>query len=336
MYCINNEGDVISKEKKRLKTKAGIDENKKTISITKDDAALKQMGLFSKQVIEKLIRDKVPTTPENYAIYFEKLLEEKPLSQKKSIGAVLEAEEIHKHTYVARIEHNVKDSFKQIKDILDIVSTMYTKVNKLKILTKNKKGEILKGSGQVALVAYEENLDEIMGALEKQQNTLKERYTDISKHIKSFYQESVYDAKYDVYNKNYLLKLLDAEKTNVSHFHHESTILTFRIQEQSLQNVRLLRDKELITKTVVNMILKRSRRSDSIAHLGTNIFVIILKHTNHEQAQKMIESINNIIEYSNYIVDSESIDIALDFGIARIAPNQTKEQIITQAIEDLK
>ncbi len=332
MYCINNKGDVISKEKKSMHTNMKNNTN----TVNHNDATFKQMGLFSKQVIDKLIREKIPTTPENYAIYFEKLLEEKPASQRKNISTVLEAEEIHENTYVARIEHNVKDSFKQIKDILDTVSTMYNKINKLKVLTKTKKSELLKGSGQVALVAYEESLDETIEALQKQQTLLKERYADVSKNIKNFYQASIYDPKYDVYNKNYLLKLLDSEKTNVSNFNHESTVLVFKIKEESLSKIRLLRDKELITKTVANMIIKRSRRSDIIAHLGSNVFVIILKHTNQEQAQKVIENINNLIELSNYIVDSESIEISLEFGMARIAPNQTKEQIIALAMDNLK
>jgi hypothetical protein len=40
-----------------------------------------------------------------------------------------------------------------------------------------------------------------------------------------------------------------------------------------------------------------------------------------------------MISFSNYIVDSESIDIELNFASSSIKPNKTKEQIIATALE---
>ncbi len=333
LYCIDQEGTIIEKDTKKQKMK--IEDKQNGVTFSDDNTTVKQVGLFSKQVIEKMINEKIPATPENYSIYFEKLLEEKPLVQRKSILKVLDAEAVEEHNYVAQVENNIKESFKQIKAILDTVSNMYSKINKLRKLTKIKKQEIVNGSGQLALVAYKENLDEIIGTLEKQQASLKERYIEVSESIKQFHKNSIFDPKYDVYNKNYLFKALEAEKKNISTFGHESSILAFKIQTKSFEKIKLRKDQELVIKNVANMIMNRSRRSDIVAHLGNDIFIILLKHTNVSQAQKVIDSIDHMIGFTNYIVDSQNIDIELDFAVTKIVTHQTKEQIISTVINQL-
>jgi len=258
------------------------------------------------------------------------------LSQRQNINSVLELEEVEDFNYVMKIENTINDGFVQIKSMLDVVSNVYTKLNKLRTITKARKEELSKGSNsKVSLLSYEEDLEAITSVLTKQQGALKEQYTKMASVIKDFNNESIFDKKYDVYNKKYLFKTIDSEKANVKNFGYESTILALRVKKSALSNVRLTRDKELIIKTVGKMILKRSRRSDVIAHFQDGIFILVLKHTDLEQAQKAISSIEQMISFSNYIVDSESIDIELDFAVSKILPNKTREQIIANALEEL-
>jgi len=300
-----------------------------------NSVVLKQVNLYGKQVVDKMIKDNIPPTPANFAIYFEKLLEEKPLNQKQSINTVLELEEVEDFDYVLKIEKNINDGFTHIKSMMDTVSNVYTKINKLRTSTKSQKEEFAKGSSNTSLVSYNEDLEAITEVLTKQQNSLKTQYSGMATVIKDFNNESIFDKKYHVYNKKYLFKTIDNEKANVKNFGYESTLLALRVKKSSLETVRLTRDRELIIKTVGKMVLKRSRRSDVITHFQDGIFILILKHTDMEQAQKTIESIEQMISFSNYIVDSEAIDIALDFAATNIAPNKTKEQIIAAVLEKL-
>ena len=334
MYHIGKEGIVaedgsenMSDGNVAVKTSATTNEN---------SIVIKQVNLYGKQVVDRLIKDNIPPTPANFAIYYEKLLEDKPLSQRQNISNVLELEEVEDFDYVSRIEKNINDGFVQIKSMLDVVSNVYTKVNKLRSITKVRKDELAKGNNSKAsLVSYEEDLSAVTALLTKQQSALKEQYNNIANVIKDFNNESIFDKKYNVYNKKYLLKTIDSEKSNVKNFGHESILLALNVKKSSLSGIRLNRDKELIIKTVGKMILKRSRRSDIITHLQDGIFILILKHTNLEQAQKTIESMEQMISFSNYIVDSESIDIELNFAVTKIVPNKTKEQIIASALEGL-
>lgn len=297
---------------------------------------LKQVNLYGKQVVDKMIKENIPPTPANFAIYFEKLLEDKPLNQRQNINNVLELEEVEDFEHVLKIENNVNEGFTQIKSMLDVISNVYTKINKLRAITKTRKDELAKGgNNKISLVSYEEDLEAITEVLTKQQNSLKEQYNSMANIIKDFTNESIFDKKYDVYNKKYLFKTIESEKSNVKNFGYESTILALRVQHGALKNVRLTRDKELIIKTVGKMILKRSRRSDIIAHLQDGIFILVLKHTDIGQVQKTISSIEHMISFSNYIVNSETIDIGLDFAVSQILPNKTKEQIVANALEGL-
>ncbi len=337
MYSIDKEGTVKSdgSEGKNLSGDS-IVKDMKSDAAKHNSMVLKQVNLYGKQVVDRIIKDNIPPTPANFAIYFEKLLEDKPLSQRQNINTVLELEEVEDFNYVLKIENNINEGFAQIKSMMDNISNVYTKINRLRTITKARKEEIAKGgNNKISLVAYEEDLEAITTVLTKQQSSLKSQYTDMANIIKDFNNESIFDKKYDVYNKKYLFKTIDAEKANVKNFGYESTLLALKVKSNSLKNVRLTRDKELIIKTVGKMILKRSRRSDVIAHLQDGVFILILKHTDMEQAKKTIFSIEQMISFSNYIVDSETIDIELDFAASRILPNKTKEQIIASALEGL-
>ncbi len=337
MYCINEAGEVINKSTSTTSAETSIQQQSAPLAtaLHNDNTTIKQTGAFAKQVVEKMIKEKIPATPENFAIYFEKLLDEKPISERKTIQKVLETESVEENIYVAHLENNIKESFRQIKVILENVSAMYTKINKLKLLTRNKIEELSAGSGQIALVTYEEQLEEITNMLSAHQKTIKEKYTKIAEKIKLFHANTIFDPKYDVYNKNYLLKTIEAEKKNIFHFGHESSLIAFKIKDQTFAGVKSPRDKDMVTKNIATMILKRSRRSDIVAHLGNNIFVIVLKHTSLEQAGKVIESLDNLIANTNYIIDSRQIDIELDYAITKIVPNKTRDQILSELINQL-
>ena len=331
LYGIDKDGSVVAKKTQESKTA----QKSATISFAKNDATLRQLGSFAKQVVDQLNRDNIPATPENYAIYFEKLLDEKPLRQKQSILKILEAEHLEENIYVAQMESTIKESFRQIKVILETVSNMYNRIGKLKQLTRQKKDELGNGSGKIALVAYEESLEEAVDVLEKQQKTLKEHYSEIAENIKNFHANTIFDHAYDVYNKNYLFKSIEREKKNIASFGHESCMVAFKVDPAALQNIKLNRDRELVIKNIAKMILRRSRRNDIVAHLGNDVFVILLKHTTEEQAERVIDSIDQMISYTNFIVESQNIEVSLQYALTKIVPHETREQMLSKLINQL-
>ncbi len=322
--------DVVT-EKNRLIDREVSEEEKKRNALV-----LKQLNLFSKQTFDRMQKEGIPPTPENYRIYFDKVLETKPLTQQQNIHSLVSLDETGGAEYIARIEQDIHEVFTLVRGMMDTIGTLYSKTNTIKKITQQKKVEISQNPSKVTLLSYEEDLTTMVEIFDTQMSKLKKQYTQLTKIAKELNDQSIFDKKYGVYNKKYLLKTIGNEVSNVNTMGYQSTILGIRVDNDSLKRIRLQRDRDMIVKTIAKMILKRSRRSDVVTHYEENIFMIVLKHTDLENAKIAVERIEEMIELSNFIVDSESIDVKLHFALQQIVPNRTKEELLTRVLDKLK
>jgi len=296
---------------------------------------MKSLTMLSKQVVGRLNRDQVPPTPENYKIYFDAQLEAKPDAQKKDIGDILALEAEVDADHTATLEKDIQNAFIYIKSMTESIANAYTKINQLKKITADKAQEIQKNPSRLALVAYEEDLDAMGAILEKELQQIKSRYNATAGFIKNFNKNSIYDKKYGVYNKKYLMRTLDSILKSVENFDYKNTLLSIKITEDTFRNVMHQKDKTLINITLAKLLLKRSRRSDVVGHYEGGIFMIILKHTDKKQAKIAIDRINDMIESANFIMDAQDVDVKLSFGVASIDTAKSKEEILIEAIDSL-
>jgi len=301
----------------------------------KVESTLKNLTVLSKQVIGKLNKDDVPPTPENYKIYFDAHLETKPEAQRKEIAEILALEAEVEADHTATLEKDIQNAFIYVKSMTESIAIAYTKINQLKKITVEKRHELETNHSPLALVSYQEDLEMVEHILEKEAREIKSRYNSTSELIRHFNQSSIYDKKYGVYNKKFLIKALDSILKSVEKFEHQNTLLSIKIKPSSLANIQHQKDRMMINITLSKLLLKRSRRSDIIGHYDDNVFIIVLKHTDKKQAQIAIDRINDMIESANFIVDTESIDVALNFGLASIDKSKSKEEILIEAIDDL-
>ncbi len=309
---------------------------KKTLSHDKkEEIVLKNLTQLSKQVIGKLNKDDVPPTPENYKIYFDAQLETKPQEQQKEIAQILELESEIEADHTVSLEKDIQDAFIYVKSMTESIAKAYTKISHMRKLTREKEREIEVNPSHLALVAYEEDLEALETILEKELKLIKSRYNSTAELIRHFNQNSIFDKKYGIYNKKYMIKTLEAVLKSITKFEHHNTLLAIKIKPESLNRVHHQKDKALINITLAKLLLKRSRRSDVVAHYEEGIFMILLKHTNIEQAQIAIDRITDMIETSNFIVDSNSIDVKLSFGLSSVVTNKSKEEILIEAIDNL-
>jgi diguanylate cyclase (GGDEF)-like protein len=308
---------------------------KKSPSEVKKESTLKTLNLLSKQVIGKLNSDKVPPTPENYKIYFDVQLETKSDAQRREISEILELEAEIEDDHTVTLEKDIQNAFIYIKSMTESIANAYNKINQMKKITIEKEREMEVNPSRLTLVSYEEDLEAIETILEKELQLIKSRYNSTAELIRNFNQNSIYDKKYGVYNKKYLMRTLDAILKSIENFEHDNTLLSIKIKPESLSSVRHQKDKSLINITLAKLLLKRSRRSDVVGHYGDNIFMIILKHTDEKHAQIAIDRIKDMIDSANFIVDSNNVDIKLNFGISAIESSKTKEEILVQAIDSL-
>ncbi len=301
----------------------------------KNETVLRDLTLLSKQVVGKLNKDDVPPTPENYKIYFDAQLETKTEALQKDIGEILELEAEIEADHTVLLERDIQNAFIYVKSMTESIAKAYTKISHMKKITIEKEREIEVNPSRLALVAYEEDLETLEAILDKELHFIKSRYNSTAELIRHFNQNSIFDKKYGIYNKKYMLKTLEAVLKSINNFEYDNTLLAIKIKPESLHNVQHQKDKTLINITLAKLLLKRSRRSDVVAHYEEGIFMILLKHTDLSQAQIAIDRITDMINASNFIVDSTNVDVKLSFGISAINSAKTKEEILVEAIDSL-
>ena len=303
-------------------------EKKKVVS-------LKSLNSFSQLVTRRMILDNIPPTPINYHVYFEKLLTGQSSGQRKAIQDILDLENETKSDHLSQIEKDAKDSFVLMKSMTSSISIIHKKARQMQSLTKTKKDEILKSPNAYTLISFEEDLNAISKILDTHTNNIADKYKQIAQASKNFDDNTIYDKRYDIHNKKYLLSALDTELGSIKNFGHDSSILAIKTDEDSISKIKLQKDNILIAKTVAKMILRTSRRSDVIAHYEDGVFIMILKYANMKQAAQAAQRIKDMTLAANFILDSQEIDVKTNTAIAKIDSDMTKEQIIISALDQL-
>jgi len=332
-FKIDKSGEVVADIVEETKGISKADE----ISKMEKKKKLQQINLFAKQVVDRMIKESVPPSPTNFLVYFEKYLDEKSPAQKESIEKVLEFEskdDLNKE-YLSRVDSYLKTNFDKTKDLLEDVNALYSKANKIINFIKVKGLELAKNPTKSNINAFETKISSAMSSLEKQQDEIKDDYLSIASLMKTFNKESIFDKKYEVYNKKYFFDVLKVELENMQNFSYKNSIISFCITKDILKNVKLQSDRDIITKTIAKMILERSRRSDVLSHYEDGIFLLMLKHTDLSQAKKAVESIKNYVSFSNFIIDGKQIQAKIDINIIEVQDTLSVDEIVGTSIEGL-
>jgi diguanylate cyclase (GGDEF)-like protein len=119
-------------------------------------------------------------------------------------------------------------------------------------------------------------------------------------------------------------------------FKHKSSLIMielFRDLKKSVNNEKALM---LMTKTVARLLLKTSRRSDTVAHYGNGVFVMLLKHTDIESAKKASERLCELVSNSNFFLGDREIQLKISIGITDITENHSVEEIIVSSMDGIE
>ena len=96
---------------------------------------------FSEAIIKELTEENIPSIPKNYTAFFEKMLEKQPDDFKKKVGEIIKIEEEISRLEDDRqinIEREVKNSFIQIKSMLQAVGLIYKNLTILRTIIKKR------------------------------------------------------------------------------------------------------------------------------------------------------------------------------------------------------
>ncbi|MEA2110572.1 MAG: diguanylate cyclase [Campylobacterota bacterium] len=295
------------------------------------------LEIFSNEVLAALIRDNLPPTPNNFGLYFDRLLEEKSSSLRRQIKSILELEENNDEETSIELEKSLKKGFSSIKNILQVSATLYKNMALMtKVLEKTKSSLTDNPEHKSAMLtvnALENDINKLNGILKKQITHMKDLYSETADIVKNVENETIFDNRYGIHNKRYLLTKLTQEIKMVVEFKHKSSFLAIELADSLKAKMDSEKSLFLVTRTIAKLLMKTSRRSDIVAHFENGIFMMILKHTDLESAKKAADRLFELIDASNFFLGEKEIHLKSAIGVAEVLPELEAEEILVHALD---
>ena len=290
------------------------------------------LEIFAKEVLTALISDNLPPTPNNFALYFDRILEDKSESLRRQIGSILELEEGNEDEKSIELEKTLKKGFSSVKSILQLSATLYKNISLMdKILDKRK--EEMKSIPSLTeanelLTSLSTDVGKLSGILKKQTTHMKNIYDETATIVKQVENETIFDNQYGVYNKRYLITKLEQERNLIDEFKHKSSLIAVRLSSETATTMQSEKAQQLMVRTVARLLLKTSRRSDIVAHYGEGIFAMVLKHTDIESAKRASERLYDLVASSNFFLAEQEIQLRIAVGVAELNASIGVEQTL--------
>ncbi len=296
--------------------------------------------IYAKEVLNAMIADNLPPTPNNYSLYFDRLLEDKSESLRKQIQAILELEESNDAENTIELEHRLKQGFSSVKNILGVTANLYKNISLMMKILEKRKHELEENPEIRDALKVVDNLEndvvKLSSILKTQTTKMKGIYDDTAKIVKSVENETIFDNQFGVYNKRYLLSKIKKEIDLIEKFNHQSSLIMIELSRDLKQRVKNEKAIHLMTRTIARLLLKTSRRSDIVAHYGNGMFAMLLKHTDIESAKKASERLSDLVSNSNFFLADQEIQLKISIGVTTIDPNYSVEEIVVSAMDGIE
>ena len=296
--------------------------------------------IYAKEVLNTLLEDNLPPTPNNFALYFDRLLEEKSENLRKQIHSILELEENNDDENTIALEQSLKQGFTSIKGILGVTANLYKNMSLMtKILDKRKKELLNKPEAKEALAVIatlEKDVAKLNSILKTQSTQMRSIYDDTAKIIKNVENETIFDNQFGVYNKRYLLTKIEQEMGLIKEFGHQSSLIMMELSRDLRNSIKNEKAILLMVRTIARLLLKTSRRSDIVAHYGNGTFAMLLKHTDIESAKKASERLAYLVSNSNFFLADREIQLKIAIGVTNIDSKYSVEEIIVSALDGIE
>jgi len=316
-----------------------IDPRKSASDDSENDPS-SDLEVYAKEVLSQLIKDNLPPTPNNFSLYFDRLLEDKSESLRKQIMSMLELEENNDAENTIMLEQSLKQGFGSVKNILSVTASLYKNINLMTKILQKRKNELKESKdeqGSLSIIStLEGDVNKLDAILKKQSVSIKSQYDETAKVIKNVENETIFDNKYGVYNKRYLMTKIEQEIALVKEFKHNSSLIMLELSKELVQSVNNEKAIIMMTRTIARLLLKTSRRSDTVAYYGNGQFSMLLKHTDIDSAKKASERLVDLVANSNFFLGDKEIELKIAIGITDINPSYTVEETVVSTMNGIE
>ncbi|MEA3229076.1 MAG: diguanylate cyclase [Campylobacterota bacterium] len=342
---LHNKKYYEEKAKKSLDFKHTASSTKVKDSESKDSGIVNTpssgIDSYSQEVINSLIGDGLPVTPNNFALYFDRLLENKSENFKKEVSTMLELEEHSSNDEnIILLEKNLKQGFSSVKNMLNITANLYKNISlMMKIIDKRKKelnnnNDLVAKSGVFFLI--ETDMSKLNTILQKQNSSMKKVYESTASIVRSVENETIFDNQFGVYNKRYLINRITREIVSIKKLNHPSSLIFIELSRELVSSVKNAKEILHMTKIIARLLLKTSRRSDLVAYYGDGKFAMLLQHTDIENAKRTSARLCDLVSDSNIFIADREMQLKISIGIADINISNSVEEIIVKAMDGIE
>lgn len=290
---------------------------------------------FSTEVFKTLLNKNVPPLPLNYQTYFEALLNTKGIDFQKKIHDIMESDNQGNDERNITFEKNIHAAFANTRDIMKCTSSIYKNLVIMNDIDKRWSADLERNIANSA--NYKLESQNIQRQVDSQINQLKILYQKCNKILENINTNTMYDSKFNTYNKRYFIYLVQNEQKMIEKFAHTSTIIMMSLP---LSVTRYLQNDQttalIVMKTVAKLLLKTSRRSDIIGYVGNGIFGMLLKHSDLFSTQKASERVIDLMKNTNVFLDKREIHLDLNIGISKLCQERGAEDSLNCAINALR
>jgi diguanylate cyclase (GGDEF)-like protein len=299
-----------------------------------------EVDLYSQEVLNALIKDNLPPTPNNFFLYFDRLIEDKSDNLRKQIQSMLDLEESNDAENTIRLEQSLKQGFTSIKSILSVTANLYKNMALMTKILEKRKAELEENpeinEAMSVIGILENDVSKLDSILKSQSQQMKNIYDDTAKIVKNVENETIFDNKFGVYNKRYLMTKIEQEIDLIHKFNHKSSLIMIELSRELKKSIKNEKAIMLMTRTIARLLLKTSRRSDIVAHYGNGVFAMLLKHTDIESAKKASERLCDLVSNSNFFLADREIQLKISIGITNIEENYSVEEIVVSAMDGIE
>lgn len=331
---------ALSNLKRTQRTVTPKNEDSSFISTAALSDPTSDLEIFAKEVLNALIADNLPPTPNNFALYFDRILEDKSESLRRQIGSILELEEDNHEESSIELEKILKQGFSSVKSILQLSATLYKNISLMEKILEKRQSELqdvpsINGANEI-MASLGDDVSKLSTILKKQVSHMKTIYDETATIVKQVENETIFDNQFGVYNKRFLLTKLEQELHLIDEFKHKSSIITVRLTKSTGELVQSEKAQHLMVRTVARLLLKTSRRSDTVAHYGGGIFVMMLKHTDIESAKRASERLFDLVSSSNFFISEHEIQLSIAIGVAELSSARSVDQTLVGTLEAME
>lgn len=304
-----------------------------------DASLLNSIARFATNVLDHMLNDKVVATPENYEIYFAKLLEGEDSELKGYIASMESSERISTQTRV-QMETDIRHGFVQIKNILQIITVIYKNLLVMEGIVKKRLDESKNDTNafeiQSCIKAFNDDLLKLNALIARHVEAIKTSYDEIGRVFKSISNQSVYDTQYAVFNKRYFIAIIKNNLEYVKKYGYNETLMLTQVDPKVLASIDSINDKRGILRNIAQTLFNISRRSDIVAHYENGCFGVLMQHTDIEGGKMACERIKRLLGQAKFFISESEIKLQIQIVIAPLKADLSAEELISSALDGLE